>query len=614
MLSALILGGLSFWQYREGSLDQLLGTPATPIGEIIYPELNPERVTSILLKSNGKVAEFQRTADGWMADRPWQDRMDPRAALAIISFASTAAVEDLVSRGEVNPSDAGLAVGNVEVRLKDEKGESLAYFRLGRKTPWLNLPAAENSTPVPTTYLLPLERGRKSHIYAATGNILPLFKDGFKFLRDHRPFYFNPLMLEEIRIRTELGELLLGRAAPNAPWRIVKPLDLPTDPAMVKGLLEGLFELQAYSLSDRAAVTLPDGATLQNRQIAITAFGEETETVLKIYPAATLEALETQAIVSNRPGTVFSVPLKAEPELVSLSDLPLTVNDLRDPTLTNINVASVRGIAIESATSSTVLISREPNASWIVTINGEDQLANEQRLFDLLKAVTESKAIGFETDAAPEDLSPWGLDRPIITLTFLAGNNEALSVAFGLDVNGNLFAKRKGSQSIMRIDRAILDKIAVRPHEWRHARLWSITRVDLQKIVRAEAGSPPLELFYDDLSEKWEAASAGEDMTSLLDPVRATFVLSVLENLQVDRWLSPADEAANVALMKPDLVFEITENTVDDFGDATGVVSRKIALAVGSDGKTVYGIKYSDGSLFSIAPDTYLKLSIPLLD
>lgn len=615
LVTAILLGVLAVWQLREGNLDRLLGSPPTAIGGKIYPGLRPESVTSITVSSGGIRARFIKTETGWEATRPWDDRMDPRAALAILTFANTTTARDFVPRDSLDTTLAGLATGSTEVLLKNESGDRLAFFRLGRRTPLLDLTEEDNPQTIPTTYLLPMESGRKSHVYAATGDILPLFKDGFKYLRDHRPFHFNPLALEEIRLRTSQGDLTLGRATPNSPWRIVKPLDLSTNPAAVKTLLEGLVTLEATALSDRSEVTLPsNGATPQNGQIAITPFGATTETVLNILPPENPDARDTQATISDRPDTLFTIPLKTEPGLTSVSDLPLTVNDLRDPTLTNLNIASVRGIAIKSATTPTILISREPPAPWTATINGVSQPANEQRLFDLLKAATGTRATAFETDAAPEDLSPWGLDRPILTLTFLAANNQTLAISFGLDKGGNLFAKRNGSPSIMRLENRFLDSIAVRPHDWRHARLWSLSKVDLTNLTRTETGSPTLELTYGDLAEQWKARRSGEEVTSNLDPARASFLLKTLENLQVSRWLSPTDEAATAAFANPTLTFELKENTVDDFGDIDGTKSQTLTLATDPMTNSVFGKISTDPSPFTLAPESYLKLSIPLLD
>ncbi|QTN32570.1 DUF4340 domain-containing protein [Akkermansiaceae bacterium] len=616
-VAALVLGALSLWQLREGSLDKLLGTPPVAPGERIYPDFLPEKVARITLSAGDTKAVFVKTGRGWEATAPWRDRMDPRAAVSIITFANTTSARDLIPRDKLDPALAGFSNGSTEVAMLDAAGNSLASFRLGRRTPLLGLSPGDKPQPIPTIYLLPLERGRKSHVYAATGDILPLLKDNFSFLRDHRPFSVNPLLLEKIRILTSQGELTLGRSSPSAPWRITKPLDLPTDPAAVTSLLEGLYRLQASKLGDRSEVTLPvDGTAPANSRIDITHFGESSETTLEILPPESPEARETLATVSDRPETVFTLPMKPEPDLISIPDLPLTVNDLRDPTLTNLNIASVRAIAIETVTTPTILISRQPPAPWAAAIAGKQQPANEQRLFDLFKAITETRALAFETDAAPEDLSPWGLDKPILTLTFLADNNQTLTVSFGLDKKGNLFAKRTGSPTVMRLDNSFLEKIAVRPNDWRHARLWSVSSVDVREITRSEPPAPPLLLTYEWQSEKWTATRDGNEATAALDPSRANFLLATLENLQVSRWLSPADEAATAALATPSLILGISQVTLDDFGDEIkgGGKTQTLTLAADPASNTFFGKISGDPSPFTISPEDYLKLSIPLMD
>lgn len=615
LLATAGLGIVAFLQFRDGDLSQFFDAPPTRIGEKIYPEFDPAKAAGITLKSGDNLAHFVKTRDGWQVTSPWQDRMDVRAAMAIIAFANTTQVEDLAPRDELDPTAAGFLPTSHEVLIEDEDGNAMASFRLGRQTPWQHLPAGEQPQPIATTYLLPLEEDRKSHVYAATGNILPLFKDGFALLRDHRPFYFNPLKLQKVRLRTEQGELTLGRETSHSPWRIVKPLDLATDPEKMKALLEGLYDLQALDVTNRSEVTLPsNGARSESHQIAITPFGATEETVLEIFPPEDASARTARAMVSDRPDTLLALPLKAGPDAISISELPLTVNDLRDRTLTNLNVASIRGIAIESATAPTILVSREPPAPWIVTVQGEQQDANEQRLYDLLKAVTDTRVTSFETDAAPEDLSPWGLDRPIVKLVFLAENNQTLTISFGFDLRGDLFAKREDSATVMRLDRAVLDKIATFPHQWRHARLRTFNRIDLQKLIRQRGDEEPLELRYSFIDDQWEAFQNDEEVTSKLDPARAEFLLGLLEDLQVSTWLSARDSLASSALEDPDLVIITNEKTVDKFGDATGEKTRTLYLSADSETRRIYGKTDSEAYFFTLSPEVFLQLSLPLLD
>jgi hypothetical protein len=613
---ALILGALALWQFRDGNLHRMLGQPPVEIGERIFPDFDPNEAASISLVSEGIEAAFIKTPLGWSSTKPWQDRMDFRAAMAIIAFTSSTIAEDRVARDKLDPELAGLVTARHDVRIKNSKGETIAHYRLGRRTPWEHLSRNEAAKPAPTIYLLPLESGRKSHVYAAAGDILPLFRDNFKFLRDHRPLNFNPLNLQKIRIKTSEGELTLGREKLSSPWRIVKPLNLATDPTIMKSLLEKLFELQAIKLSDRSEITFTAEDTSSNKmEISISDFGSNYESVLQIFPSEDPAARTAQAIVSDRPETVFELPLKSEPDLISISDLPLTVNELRESSLTNLNIASIRGIAIESiASPTTILISREPPEPWIVTIGDIEQIANEQRLFELLKAVTEARALSFVTDSAPEDLSPWGLDRPILKLVFLAANHQSIAIYFGLDKKGNLFAMRKGGKSIMSLDIEFLEKIAVRQHEWRHARLGSFNRVDLKYLKRSDNESEPLELSYDVRDDGWKAKCGEKDLSANLDPLKANFLMGVVEGLEVTNWLSVEDEEAKSALQNPLMTLEIKQRLVDEFGDETGEVIETIVFGSNKSTGKVFGKKLSENLYFSISDETILKLSIPLLD
>jgi hypothetical protein len=618
LLIALItaaLGALALWQFREGNLHRMFGMPPTPLGKRIFPQFDPNEAAQIRLKSGDVRATFIKTAVGWRAIEPWQDRMDTRAAGAIIGFTSQTIAEDLVPREEMDPELAGFGSKSHEIHIRNTKGESLAYFRLGRRTPWEYLPQAGGDKSAPTIYLMPLEKGRKSHVYAATGDILPLFKDHFKYLRDHRPFYFNPLNLQQMRIKTAEGELTLGRETLRSPWRILKPLDLATDSEAMKNLLERLVEFQAVKLSDRSEVTIPSkGAGSNHMEIALKDYGAQSETVLNIFPSEDPNARTTQAIVSDRPDTVFHLPLKSEPDLVSISDLPLTVNELREAKLTHLNIASVRGIAIESVASPMILLSREPPAPWLVTVNNREQTANEHRLYELLKAVTETRALSFVTDSAPEDLSSWGLDRPVLKLTFLAKSNEALTLHFGLDTKGGLYAMRKGTTTVMSLDIGFLDKIAVRQHEWRHARLSSFNRVDITRIKRQQNGLEPLELAYDFKKDTWQAFQGAKDMTANLDPLKANFLIGAIEKLEVTSWLAGNDEEAAAALENPCLKFEITQNLVDGSGDEVGQETEVIAIGIDKATGKFFGRKASEGLFFTLPEETITKLGIPLLD
>lgn len=616
-LLAVFVCGLAGWQWTHGNFNTLLGAPPTPVGERIYSSFTPADVKHIEISQSSVSARFDLGEKGWQSTLPWKDRMDPRAAVGIIQFSLGLRVEDFADRDHVDAQKAGLRESGTDIRLEGENHKLLAKYKLGRQTPWLAT-MKDMDKPVPTVFIQPRDVGHKRYIYSCTGNIAPLFKDGLKYLRDHHPFYFNPITLQKIHILADQGELTIGRETPKSPWRVVKPLDLATDPKAIKVLLEGLYELQAVKISDRASVTLPTTGTLtKSKQIALVSFGSDVETVLDIFPPETPESRVVRATVSDRPDTLFDLPLKPEPDIVSLADLPLAVNDLREPTLTNINVASVRGILIKPATGTEILISRNPPKPWMTTIEGRSQEANEERLFTLLKAVTQAGAIGFETDAAT-DFTPWGLHRPFLKLRFLGQDNQGLELAFGIDGKGGYFVNRSGTPTVMRVDQSVVSSIPVKPYEWRRALLWSIDRTNLMAIERRTANEATLELHYkSDQADEWTASRDGKDLTAVLDPVRANYMLGILEGLKVTRWLSPDDASARAALENPSLTFKVIEKGTDDNDAFTGLISREIILApatLGANPGFYYGRLNSDTNPFLLDRETYGKLATDVME
>jgi hypothetical protein len=614
-LVAVFLLTLAVWQWRDGGFETLLGAPPQPVGTRLYESFTAGEVKHIRISTGGAGAMFSLRENGWQASAPWEDRMDPRAALAIIQFTLGMRVEDVAEMNEVDEAKSGLDDNAVRIRLEGDGRRTLANYRLGRVAPW-QAEVEGFDEPVATVFVRLRDSGRKKHAYIATGDITPLFREGLKHLRDHRPFYFNPTTLEKIRIRSPQGDITVARSAPDAPWRITKPLELPTSPSAMKSLLEGLYELRALRVADRSAASLPATAgEARPTQIGITAFGSEAECVLEIFPPENPEARETGATVSDRPGTWFDLPVKPEAGLVSLADLPLAINDLRDPVLTRLNIASLRRIEIVPSTSEPVRIERQPPGPWMIVSKGTRSDANERNLFELLQTVTSARATAFESDAAT-DLSPWGIDRPILILRFLGGDQQGIELKFGLNLQGDLFVNRTGTPSVMRMDRSILSSIAVHPHEWRHARLWSLSRVDLTGIERRTGNNPPLVLRYRDRDESWQASSDGNDLSHLLIPARARYMLTALENLEVSRWLAQDDVDAANALLTPSLVFLVVEKQLDENLNLAGVSQRTLRLAPGS-GEAAgfhYGLLDGEAHPFLIDTPSYNRLAVDLLD
>ena len=613
LVASACLTALALWQWRHGDFHALLGAPPVPIGKHLYPGLNTAEVREIRVSSGPNEATFHKQPNGWQATSPWNDRMAPEAAVGIIQFAAGLRSEDYADRDEIDREKFGLGKSNVTIQLSDSRGRSLARFRLGRTAPW-KVEIPDQDTPVSSVYVQKLDPNHKQFIYVGSGDITPLFKDGFKFLRDHQPFFFHPSLLQSIRIRTEEGELTLARENPQAQWRIIKPLDLATDPAAMKSLIQGLLTLRASRLAGRSEVSItPTDDSSKTNQISLTTFSPAPETTLDILPPESPESRETKAIVSDRPTTVFFLPTKPEPGLTTIANLPLAVNDLRDPSLTHLNIPSLRGISILPATAPEILLSREPRQPWMISLGDSLKPANEENLIALLTAVTTAKATAFESDAAT-DLTPWGLDTPILTLRFLGIDSQVLELRFGMNSAGDLFAHRTTSSTVMRLDPAFLNSINIRTHEWRHSALWSFNRFDLRAIKRTRNQEPTLSLAYNFGLESWQGRSGDLDVTGDINNNRANFLLTTLEELRVSRWLPVGDPDALAALSSPTLTFRIQSEKTDEDGNHLAFTEDLLEFAPMPATPYYYGRRLTEPQPFLISREVYQKLSLDLLE
>jgi Domain of unknown function (DUF4340) len=385
----------------------------------------------------------------------------------------------------------------------------------------------------------------------------------------------------------------------------------------VKTLLEGLFELRAVKIAEASsAVSAGVDRVAGSEQISIASFGSGPETMLDIAMPEHPGDPVAKATVSDRPGIVFDLPLRPEAGLVSLGELPLSVNALRNPTLTHLHVPSIAAISIQPATAPEIILSRKPGKPWMVETGGDaaPMEANEENLYALLKAVTAGRATAFVSDAAT-DFSPWGLDRPVLRLRFLGVDDSALELRFGVDREGGYFANRLGSSTVMRVDPALVASIAVRGYQWRHGRLWSLDPNNPVSIERVIQGAKPEVIKYVMARDEWVGGSdAG---SGILDPVRAVFLFNSLQELKVTRWLSPDDLACSDALLNPSLTVNVMEKLLDEDLEFKGFTTRTLVLAPASRGGTpafYYGRVNSESHPFIISREFYQKLAVPLFE
>jgi len=616
-------------RFSEGSLDRLLGPKTSAVGDRLY-SFDPAKIHRIQLSGNGVKAECVFEKGIWRVTKPWADRMDPVAADGILNFTLGTRVEEIIPEAKIDSAKAGFKEGTIGVRIDDENGNSLATYLLGRKTEWLRRdPKTKDETP--TVFLQPQEGEHHGYYYATTGDIHFLFRDGLRHLRDHHPLFFNPAALQSLRIQTAETEVVLSRTGGKAPWLITKPLELHTDETAVKKLLTDLYLMRAVKIVERSEVTLPADDVNGRQKIALKHFGQTEETVMEIMPPATPEADTVFATVSDRPGTVFELRLKPlaptlttngtpttniPPEdLVSVAGLPDTVNELRDPRLTDLKVEDIEGFLISPITSEEIALARPKGARWQVRgPSGRMEALNEMSLYRLLKAVTETKVTGFPSDAAV-DLAPYGLDRPALKLRIATTNDKLIDLHFGQGRDGTWYVVHAGVPRVMKLDDAFIYEINTRTWQWRLTDVWSVASIDLAFIEREMEGRPKLKLEYNWGEESWTAHEGEADRSAELITERANRLLDPLLKLRCDTWLAPDDANARNALAKPAMRFILGIHQLDGEGKKIGIQRRELILAPASDNpenRLFFGRVSGEPLPFMVNADIVARLAVDL--
>lgn len=167
----------------DGNLSRIIGRTAFSSGERLFPYTREEmnEVSWMRINCMGDVAEFRRKPNGvWWCEKPWDDRMDPRAAAAILQYTYSTSIVDALPLHKIDSAslkEFGVKTTPVTITLKEmsddgKRSSTVARYTLGSLAPWL-VDDPENKTTDDTTYMQTDFYGRDTRILVGTGNICP---------------------------------------------------------------------------------------------------------------------------------------------------------------------------------------------------------------------------------------------------------------------------------------------------------------------------------------------------------------------------------------------------------------------------------------------------------
>lgn len=606
----------------DGNLSRIIGRTAFSSGERLFPYTKEEmnEISWMRINCGGDMAEFRRRPNGvWWGEKPWDDRMDPRAAAAILQYTYSTSIVDALPLHKIDSAslkEFGVKTTPITITLKEmsadgRRSSTMARYTLGSTAPWL-VDDPENQTTDDTTYMQTDFYGRDSRILVGTGNILPLFKSGIRQLRDHRPLLIHPAMPASIEINNKGQRIALERPSPDprTPWKITYPLPLDTDPQMMDVLLGTLQKLTAVRVYDPEETSVPDMTDDQVTSVSIRNFTgrlagdgkslavEEKPVTLRIYPPSDNSNLAelVKATVSDRKA-VFELAQTtgSNKEVPGVRNIPLDLNLLRSKQLTDIGDYKITGLSIRRSLQDYPTIVRfvqgdektGQQPTWMYTAEGSRyQEVNPDHLVSLLKTVKTGNVAGFASDKAT-DLAVYGLDNPLLTLTMslLPKPNEEprppVTVFFSKGTDGSWYARQSGKPTVVMLDNEYMKNFTANALAWKKKSLLSFNRYNLKEMHLERIGSGgPLVLKFDRLDDSWTASKDGRDETLNINPNRANRYLDELEKMEVVSWLPYTNPEAREALKKP--VFRL-KLVIQVYKDASQQEHREIT---GKDGIT----------------------------
>ena len=606
----------------DGNLSRIIGRTAFSSGERLFPYTKEEmnEISWMRINCGGDMAEFRRRPNGvWWGEKPWDDRMDPRAAAAILQYTYSTSIVDALPLHKIDSAslkEFGVKTTPITITLKEmsadgRRSSTMARYTLGSTAPWL-VDDPENQTTDDTTYMQTDFYGRDSRILVGTGNILPLFKSGIRQLRDHRPLLIHPAMPASIEINNKGQRIALERPSPDSrtPWKITYPLPLDTDPQMMDVLLGTLQKLTAVRVYDPEETSVPDMTDDQVTSVSIRNFTghlagdgkslavEEKPVTLRIYPPSDNSNLAelVKATVSDRKA-VFELAQTtgSNKEVPGVRNIPLDLNLLRSKQLTDIGDYKITGLSIRRSLQDYPTIVRfvqgdektGQQPTWMYTAEGSRyQEVNPDHLVSLLKTVKTGNVAGFASDKAT-DLAVYGLDNPLLTLTMslLPKPNEEprppVTVFFSKGTDGSWYARQSGKPTVVMLDNEYMKNFTANALAWKKKSLLFFNRYNLKEMHLERIGSGgPLILKFDRLDDSWTASKDGRDETLNINPNRANRYLDELEKMEVVSWLPYINPAAREALKKP--VFRL-KLVIQVYKDASRQEHQEIT---GKDGIT----------------------------
>ena len=572
---------------------------------------DPKSVTQIDLDSSGgDGVSLQWDGAQWWVRRPFNDLADPERVEKLLV--------ELKSIGWINRVHAH--------EFEDEAGWARTQLEKPRHTVRLSAGTTAlldlrlgAATPIDGSHfirLAPVKEDKNEADYVAKTTLPELLKATASDWRDPKLLRLPAGLVMNLKLVQAGGQIELNRAHEKAPWMLVKPLSTRASKERIGELLSTLLNLtvkEAVEPANGAAVKAVNGGpaptsalAAEELKVSISVQGLEKPFDLTLTKPSAEGATETTARASYRK-PVFTILSN------TLGQLWSEPNKLRDRMLARIDREAVTRIDITSALHPSIELQKKENSWFVQRSSGRMAPANGDRIFRFFEALNTFEVLEFTSDSAA-NLTPYGLDRPFQTLSWVEAGAPPVKLLLGTNAEStDFFAKYDHEPSVYRVDATLLPDLPQEPIKWKGLGVLRFTQFALRQISLSAGAAPPTILVYDPTTAQWSGSRAGQDITSLIDRVKADKLAASLSKLNVQDWVGDATNAIS-ALQNPALRVVIT---LGEPGTNTGptrdlILNFTPTQADNLNSALFFGQLQGDPDLFYISRTTLLELLAPV--
>ena len=244
-------------------------------------------------------------------------------------------------------------------------------------------------------------------------------------------------------------------------WRVTHPIEAKADTQEIENLLSELRSLQVSTFeADQAEANTP--AQLEKSGL------DTPRLQIKLTDGNNTYALDIGAEVPSENGTPGHVYVKSvhQHAIYTVSDdiyrlLDTSVFDLRDKRVIDFQRTDTVRIEIKQRQEITVCTKNRDNIWELQTPTGKIK-ADAQAVDDLIFGIDSLEAAAFVDDPV-QNLASYGLASPSIEVAFTQRGEEKSAVLHIGDYtkDGTVYVKAEQSDQVSRVQRALIDKIAM---------------------------------------------------------------------------------------------------------------------------------------------------------